>query len=89
MKTTENGDDERTPLQYTSDYFEGIKDNIAALRKFFTAMPKGGDVHNHLTGSAYAETYFELAVKHGMYVVMETGKLYKEKPEKPETIQLS
>lgn len=89
MKTTENGDDERTPLQYTSDYFEGIKDNIAALRKFFTAMPKGGDVHNHLTGSAYAETYFELAVKHGMYVDMETGKLYKEKPEKPETIQLS
>lgn len=44
-------------------YFDSIKGNHAALRQFFSMMPKGGDIHNHLTGSAYAETYFEIAVK--------------------------
>lgn len=88
MKTTENGDNTRTAFTDTSDYFEGIKDNVVALRKFFTAMPKGGDIHNHLTGSAYAETYFELAAKHTLYVDMETGKLYKDRPSEVETIRL-
>lgn len=86
MTKIENGSDTPTNVQ---EYFESIKGNHAALRQFFTAMPKGGDVHNHLTGSAYAETYFELAAKKKMYVNLETGKLYKEKPEGIETIQLT
>lgn len=86
MTKIENGIN--TPKE-VQEYFESIKGNHAALRQFFTAMPKGGDVHNHLTGSAYAETYFELAAKKGMFVNLETGKLYKEKPEDVETIQLS
>ncbi|MCA6029928.1 hypothetical protein KFX89_24705 [Bacteroides thetaiotaomicron] len=86
MTKIENGIN--TPKE-VQEYFESIKGNHAALRQFFTAMPKGGDVHNHLTGSAYAETYFELAAKKGMYVDLKTGKLYKEKPEDVETIQLS
>lgn len=89
MTTTKNKAYATNPEEFTSEYFESIKGNHAALRQFFTAMPKGGDVHNHLTGSAYAETYFELAAKKGMYVNLETGKLYKEKPEGVETIQLS
>ena len=71
------------------EYFESIKGNHAALRQFFTAMPKGGDVHNHLTGSAYAETYFELAASKGMFVNPETGRLYAKKPVDIETIRLS
>ena len=86
MTKIENGIN--TPKE-VQEYFESIKGNHAALRQFFTAMPKGGDVHNHLTGSAYAETYFELAAKKGMYVDMATGKLYKKQPEGIETIQLS
>lgn len=86
MTKIENGVNTSTTVQ---EYFESIKSNHAALRQFFTAMPKGGDVHNHLTGSAYAETYFELAAKKGMYVDMATGKLYKVKPEGIDTIQLS
>lgn len=74
MNTIKNGTS-------VSEYLENIKDDHAALRHFFTTMPKGGDIHNHLTGSAYAETYFELAASHKMYVVLETGKLYKEKPK--------
>lgn len=89
MNTIENGTDFQTPEQITAAYFESIKDNHAALRQFFTAMPKGGDIHNHLTGAAYAETYFELAADKGMYVDLATGKLYKEAPADIETIQLS
>lgn len=47
MATTKNGNDTPPPEQLTSEYFDSIKDNQLALRQFFTAMPKGGDVHNH------------------------------------------
>lgn len=77
-----------TPKE-VQEYFESIKGNHVALRQFFTAMPKGGDVHNHLTGSAYAETYFELAASKGMFVNPETGRLYAKKPMDIETIRLS
>ncbi|WP_455638101.1 hypothetical protein [Parabacteroides sp.] len=89
MKTVENGANTSTNVNSVYTYFDSIKKDHAALRQFFTHMPKGGDLHNHLTGSAYAETYFELAAKNRMYVDMETGKLYKEAPKDIETIQLS
>lgn len=59
-----------------NEYFESIKSNKAKLRQFIADMPKGGDLHNHLTGSAYAETYFEIACRDHLVVDMETGKLY-------------
>nr|WP_320059233.1 hypothetical protein [uncultured Bacteroides sp.] len=58
------------------DYFSGIKNNESLLNQFFMYMPKGGDIHNHLTGSAYAETYFKLAVEDQLWLDMDTGKLY-------------
>lgn len=89
MKIREDKNEPTVEEQDTSKYFEDIKNDRAALRQFFTAMPKGGDLHNHLTGSAYAETYFEMAAKKEMYVNMKTGKLYKDKPSEVETIRLS
>ena len=35
------------------DFYDSIKNNLAELRKFFAEMSKGGDLHNHLIGSAY------------------------------------
>jgi len=29
------------------------------LTAFLEQMPKGGDLHNHLTGAVYAETYIQ------------------------------
>lgn len=72
-----------------STYFEQIQNNEALLNHFFMKMPKGGDLHNHLTGSAYAETYFTLAVDDQLWVDMNTGKLYKTKPANIETIHLT
>ncbi|MCX5741889.1 MAG: adenosine deaminase, partial [Proteobacteria bacterium] len=33
----------------------------AGLATFLTAVPKGGDLHNHLSGAVYAETYLDWA----------------------------
>jgi adenosine deaminase len=38
------------------------------LREFLYAMPKGGDLHNHLSGDVYAETYLDLARHDGMCI---------------------
>ena len=36
-----------------------ITGDPAALRAFLHDVPKGGDLHNHLSGAVYAETYLE------------------------------
>ena len=39
----------------TSSYFNSVKTNPKELAHFLWAMPKGGDLHNHLSGASYAE----------------------------------
>lgn len=58
-------------------YLKTIQDNETLLNQFFMYMPKGGDIHNHLTGSVYAETYFKVAAKDSLWVDMNNGKLYR------------
>lgn len=38
------------------------------LREFLYAMPKGGDLHDHLSGAVYAESYLDLARRDGMCI---------------------
>ena len=38
------------------------------LRQVLQAMPKGGDLHNHLSGSVYAESYLRYAADDGICV---------------------
>jgi hypothetical protein len=45
------------------------------LQRFFSQMPKGGDLHNRLTGSVYAETCFDIALNEGMYLDQQTFRL--------------
>ncbi|HVK73844.1 MAG TPA: hypothetical protein VM734_11020 [Kofleriaceae bacterium] len=40
---------------------DALVDNPGALDAFLKAVPKGGDLHNHLSGAVYAETYLEWA----------------------------
>jgi adenosine deaminase len=42
--------------QATSDTFDGLLANPAGLQAFLKGVPKGGDLHNHLSGAVYAET---------------------------------
>lgn len=67
------------------ELYNSIRGNLAKLRQFFAEMPKGGDLHNHLTGSAYAETYFEIACNNQMYADLTTGKLYDDQKPHPES----
>ena len=72
-----------------SDYFEYVKPNMAKLRQFIAAMPKGADLHHHLTGAAYAETLFTIACEHNLFANLKTGKLYPSKPAEVETVKLA
>ncbi len=47
----------------TAAHFEAILEDPAALVLFLRAMPKGGDLHNHLSGSIYAENYVQWATE--------------------------
>ncbi|MFQ5535323.1 MAG: adenosine deaminase [Sphingomonadales bacterium] len=51
-------------------YFDQIKDKPPFLRAFLQGMPKGGDLHNHLAGAVYAESYLEWAAEDGLCVDM-------------------
>ncbi|PSL28084.1 adenosine deaminase [Chitinophaga ginsengisoli] len=46
--------------QQVNDYFEKIRDDHVILTAFLTAMPKGGDLHHHYSGSIYGETYWNM-----------------------------
>ena len=41
--------------------------NGPMLRQTLQAMPKGGDLHNHLSGSIYAESYLRYAADDGTW----------------------
>lgn len=45
--------------------FAAVKDSPVQLRMFLQAFPKGGDLHNHLSGSVYAEDFVDWAVDSG------------------------
>jgi adenosine deaminase len=49
-----------------SRLFDGIANDPPRLRMFLTAMPKGGDLHNHLAGAVYAESYLAWAAESGL-----------------------
>jgi len=42
---------------------QAVAGNGAQLRAFLQAMPKGGDLHNHLGGSVYAEDFLKWAAQ--------------------------
>src|SRR6266576_258801 len=45
----------------TSRYFESIRNSPPQLLTFLLQMPKGADLHNHLSGAIYAESYIQWA----------------------------
>jgi len=53
----------------TAQALEGARANRPALDAFLTAMPKGGDLHHHLSGSIYAEEYLAWAIEEGGYCI--------------------
>lgn len=52
----------------TAERFEEVRRDPLLLRRFLEQMPKGGDLHNHLAGTVYAETYIRLGAADGLCI---------------------
>lgn len=53
-------------------YFESVKQDPVKLRQFLQQFPKGGDLHNHLSGAIYAESYLAWAREDGKCIDLDT-----------------
>ncbi len=73
-----------TPAQRTARYFESIRQQPPQLLAFLLRMPKGGDLHNHLSGAIYAETYIDWAAQNGL-CVDQTAYALSQPPCAPDT----
>jgi hypothetical protein len=65
----------------TAKRMEAVRNQPPALRAFLLAMPKGGDLHNHLSGSIYAESYILWAPQAKLCVATATLTLVHCKDE--------
>jgi len=59
----------------TARYFDSIRKSPPQQWAFMLRMPKGADLHNHLSGAVYAESYIQWAAESGLCVDIETMAL--------------
>ncbi len=57
---------------------QAARENPLQLRHFLLGMPKGGDLHNHLSGAVYAESWIRAAAED--HLCVDIGKLVFAKP---------
>jgi adenosine deaminase len=58
---------------------EAARQNPLQLRHFLLGMPKGGDLHNHLSGAVYAESWIRAASED--HLCVDLAKLAFAKPQ--------
>ncbi len=49
-----------------ADRFAAVKDSPVQLHMFLQRFPKGGDLHNHLSGAVYAEDFIDWGLANGV-----------------------
>lgn len=49
----------------TASYLEAVRAHTPSLYAFLRQMPKGGDLHSHLSGAVYAESFLRWAAEDG------------------------
>ncbi len=54
--------------QRTAEYLESIRNQPDKLQSFLKDMPKGADLHTHLSGAVYAETYLSWAAQNKLCI---------------------
>lgn len=65
--------------QATARAFDHIRGDPARLSAFMQAFPKGADLHNHLAGAVYAESYLKWAAEDGLCVSVPQGRILSSK----------
>ncbi|MGW7381334.1 adenosine deaminase family protein [Streptomyces sp. NPDC054794] len=56
----------------TARYLESVRNHPDLLRDFFTRLPKGADLHNHLSGAVSTEYLIELSAEDGLCIDIST-----------------
>ena len=65
----------QTPEQRAARHLDSVRHQPSLLLAFLTEMPKGGDLHNHLAGAIYAESFIDFAADNGFCVDRTTSVL--------------
>ncbi len=64
-----------SPEQRTARHFDEVRHQPSLLLAFLEQMPKGGDLHNHLWGAIYAESFIQWAAQDGLCVERSSNTL--------------
>lgn len=64
-----------------AQWFERNRNRPPKIRAFLKKMPKGGDIHTHVSGAVYAESYLKWAADEKRCVNPETGVISGETVE--------
>jgi hypothetical protein len=62
----------QTGEERASQYLESIRQDPNRLQLFMRGFPKGGDLHNHLSGAVYAESFLQYAAAGGLCLEVKT-----------------
>src|SRR5579859_393097 len=65
----------QTAEQRTARYLDSIRKQPPLLLAFLREVPKGGDLHNHLTGAIYAEDLLDFAATDNFCIDRTTSRL--------------
>ena len=66
---------EQSGEERAAAWFEAHRARPPMLRMFLQRMPKGGDIHTHLSGAVYAESYLAWAAGAGLCANTATGAI--------------
>jgi adenosine deaminase len=66
--------------QRTAQALDAVRDNPLLLHEFLKRMPKGGDLHVHLNGAVYAESYLNAAAEDGLCIDVANKAFSKSQP---------
>jgi adenosine deaminase len=67
--------EEKNAEEKTAKYMESVRKQPELLLAFLQEMPKGGDLHIHLSGAIYAESLIDWASENALCVDRSTSKL--------------
>ena len=67
---------ESADTERAASWFDSHRNQPPSLRIFLQRMPKGGDIHSHLGGAVYAESYLAWAAEED-FCVREVGEALK------------
>src|SRR5437773_5460533 len=65
-QTYRNRNARRNSELATARYFESLRKSPPQMLAFLKKMPKGADLHSHLSGAIYAESYIQWAAAKGL-----------------------